>query len=174
MCSSDLATESGVLFSVSVLAGTAFHFIQVIGKILLGILIPFITFPARVAFGFGIFYLFVVAAGLIHMVKRGKNLFLFAGIQLILLSSVGVSILSLPFLYEQNELAFSRQEFFMKMCIRDRVIILIYGHHRIYTLPAKKMGKAIFLRFGRNILLSRIKRRRVIRQESIILPADCS
>lgn len=37
------------------------------------------------------------------------------------------------------------------------VIILIYGHHRIYTLPAKKMGKAIFLRFGRNILLSRIK-----------------
>ena len=45
------------------------------------------------------------------------------------------------------------------------VIILIYGHHRIYTLPAKKMGKAIFLRFGRNILLSRIKRRRVIRKE---------
>ena len=42
------------------------------------------------------------------------------------------------------------------------------------NVPAKKMGKAIFLRFGRNILLSRIKRRRVIRQESIILPADCS
>ena len=152
-----VATESGVLFSVSVLAGTAFHFIQGIGKILLGILIPFITFPARVAFGFGIFYLFVVAAGLIHMVKRGKNLFLFAGIQLILLSSVGVSILSLPFLYEQNELAFSRQEFFM-------IMALIYGvgvFYREFQIRAEKWKKKLVIGYflligvfmiGRNVL----------------------